>query len=233
MMESIGFWFSGLFFEFKCLDLIIINLKKSIMKKLLPVFAFAILLASCSAPKFEYKYKLIKPILSDQLSYTDSKLDLTLNVKDSYVDLKIKNLSDRPLKIIWDDASFVKLGEAQKIIHKNVKFIDKEKTQSPTVIPVNSFVTEMIQPIDNISFETVSYGSYGKSSFWSSKPLFLKYNGMSSPKYVEKKIKPLLGSKIAIYLPIEYDGKNIEYLFELEITDVLLLNGKKSTSLIN
>ncbi|MCZ8296775.1 MAG: hypothetical protein O9297_06115 [Flavobacterium sp.] len=195
------------------------------MKKAILIFTASFFIISCTSTRFDYKYQMTKPNVNKELVYSDSKIDITINVKDSYVDLKIKNLSDRPLKIIWDEASFVKNGEAQKIIHKNVKFIDKEKNQAPTVVPVNSFVLEMVQPIDDIKLQTSTY-------VWSTKPFFKQYGGVSSPKYVDHFLRPLIGSKIGLYLPIEYNGEKLEYLFELEVKDIWLEKGKKSKSLI-
>ena len=202
------------------------------MRKTVIIFVASLLFLSCSPQRFDYKYKLTKPNESEALAYSDNKVDITIDVRESYLDLKIQNYSDRPLKIIWDEASFVKNGEAQKIIHKNVKFIDKEKVQAPTVIPVNSFVLEMVQPIDDIKFKTTSYGRNGISSYWSSRPIFRPYAGTSSPKYVDKFLRPQIGSRIALYLPIEYNGKKLEYLFEIVVTDIWLTKGKKSKSLI-
>jgi len=201
------------------------------MKKI-TLFLLVFIIYSCSVKKYVYDLDLVKPTVSKDLTYTDDKLTIDFVLNDADMSLKIKNNSDKPLKIIWDEASFVNNGEAQKIIHKNVKFIDKEKSQAPTVIPPRSFIDETIQPIDDIKFQQQGYGRY-TSYAWSAKPIFqtnYDYNG--NEKKHKDKLKLLKGNPVNVYLPIQYDGKTIDYYFEMQVADILLRkNGKNIKSI--
>jgi hypothetical protein len=181
---------------------------------------------SCATSKYEYDLDILKPVYSKELNFSDDKISIDFVLNEFDISLKVKNNSDKPFKIIWDEASFVKNGEAQKIMHKNIKFMDKEKNQAPTVIPSNSFINETIQPIDDIKFSTSSYSKGGQYR-WSTEPIFLVSRQSS-----KKKILSYLGNTINIYLPIQFDGKTIDYYFEMQVKDILLRKGKSNVESI-
>ena len=202
------------------------------MKKIITLLIVVGFVFSCAPKYYIYKLQLKKPIVSDELKFDDEKLSIEFTFKQSEVAFNIKNNSDKPLKIIWDEASFVYNGEAQKIMHKNVKFIDKEKTQAPTVIPPNSFISDLIQPIDDIKYNQSSYA--GRSySFWSSKAIFpvISYFKPKDKRSVDRS-KKVLGTKVNIYIPIQQDGKSFDYYFEMEVSDIVFKKSKNKTESI-
>lgn len=199
------------------------------MKKNILLFIVIVVVFSCAPKYYAYKLQLKKPTVSNELKFEDEKLSIEFTFKESEVAFKIKNNSDKPLKIIWDEASFVYNGEAQKIMHKNVKFVDKEKTQAPTVIPPKSFISDLMQPIDDIKYNQSSYA--GRSySFWSSRPIFplISYFNPKDKKNVER-AKKVLGTTVNIYIPIQQDGKSFDYYFEMEVSDILFKKSKNQT----
>lgn len=188
------------------------------------------IVSSCAPKYYIYKLQLTKPTVSDELKYEDERLSVALSIQQSEVAFNLKNNSDKPLKIIWDDASFVYNGEAQKIIHKNVKFIDKEKTQAPTVIPPQSFISDFVQPIDAIKF---NYNSFSDNSYWSSKPILpiISYYSAKDKKHLER-VKKFLGTTVNIYIPMQQDGKLIDYYFEIKVSDIHYQKSKNHTESI-
>ena len=199
------------------------------MKKITLLFIVITFISSCAPKYYTYKLQLKKPNVSNELKFEDEKLSIEFTFKQSEVAFNIKNNSDKPLKIIWDEASFVYNGEAQKIMHKNVKFVDKEKTQAPTVIPPKSFISDLIQPIDDIKYNQSSYA--GRSySFWSSKPIFpiISYFNPKDKRSVER-AKKVLGTTVNIYIPIQQDGKSFDYYFEMEVSDIHFKKSKNQT----
>ena len=153
------------------------------MKKIKFLLIVITFFTSCSPKYYIYKLQLKKPIFSNELKFKDEKLSIEFSFKETEVAFNIMNNSDKLLKIIWDEASFVYNVEAQKIIHKNIKFVDKEKTQAPTVIPPKSFIADLIQPIDDIK---LNQNSYSQDSYWSSKLIFPIIS------YYKQKIKRVL-----------------------------------------
>ena len=196
------------------------------MKKIIFLIIIISFVSSCIPEYYIYKIQLNKPTVSNDLKFEDEKLSIEFSFKQSEVAFKIKNNSDKPLKIIWDEASFVYNGEAQKIIHKNVKFIDKEKTQAPTVIPPKSFISDLMQPIDDIKFNS-------GNSYWSSKLIFpvISYYKPKDKKRIER-VKKILGTSVNIYIPIQLDGKSFDYYFEMEVIDILYKKSKNQTKSI-
>ena len=189
------------------------------MKKHIPIVVI-LLLTSCSIKSYEYVLEMKKPNFSKELEFSDDKIKIVFDIGKSDISFALRNKTSSGIKILWDEASFVKKGEAQKIIHKNVKLIDKEKSQIATVIPPSSYIKDRIQPIDDIVYNTVYYGNKNQS-FWSTKPFYpLVYR-----KNIDK-IKPLKGTKLNIYLPIQSEGKLLEYYFEFEVVDILLRSSK-------
>lgn len=183
-------------------------------------------LYSCTPTKpFQYVYKMTKPQISESTKFEDDKVIFDFKMNETDVYFKLSNKTEKPLKIIWDEASLVNQGEAQKVIHKNVKFIDSEKSQSLTVIPPGAYVSEVIQPIDDINFDRKTY-SWSKKSFLP--PLGLSTN----KKYVDNKLKPLIGRKFNIYIPVQFEEKTLEYYFEVEVSDIRHITKKSNVSIM-
>ncbi|WP_298119413.1 hypothetical protein [Flavobacterium sp.] len=200
------------------------------MKKNTFLLIIVILLSSCSPEYYIYKLQLKKPTVSNELKFEDEKLIVEFLFMESEVALKIMNKSDKPLKINWDEASFVYNGEAQKIIHKNVKYIDKEKLQAPTVIPPKSFILDFVQPIDDIKY---NQSSFSHDSYWSNKPIFpiISYYNPKDKERIER-AKKVMGNNIKIYIPILQDGKSFDYYFEMEVNDIHYKKSKNQTESI-
>lgn len=206
------------------------------MKKFLFISLLAMIFLSSCAPSnpYRYVYQMTKPQKNENNKFEDDKVNFEFKINDADVSFKLYNKTEKPLKIIWDEASFVNQGEAQKIMHKNIKFIDSEKSQAPTVIPPGAYISEIIQPIDDITLVQNSYPTqYSKSYIWSKKR-FLPVLGLStSKKYVDTKLRPVIGRKFNIYIPVQFENKTLEYYFELEVTDIRYFTKKKDVSIIN
>jgi hypothetical protein len=199
------------------------------MKKIIFASLITILLSSCATSKRTYVFKLTQPNKSENLKYSDEFIDIMFDIRESDISFKYKNTSKAAQKIIWDEASFVNNGEAQKVIHKNIKFIDKEKNQAATVVPPGAFISDLIQPIDDIKFNrsTIGRTSY---SYWSSKPIFQtigKNPNYPIDKTEKNKYKKFIGAKLNFYLPIVQGDIKKDYYFEFEVVDVVMMKNNK------
>lgn len=139
--------------------------------------------------------------------YSDEYITLipTASVSGSQIDLTIVNNHSSSIRILWDDAAFIdNEGSSHRIIHMGIKLIDKEKAQVPSVIPAGARLEDTIAPVDGLAY---------KDGSWSiALPDYNKFNSRdaaentlqlyrTNPYYTETKL----------LLPIEIDGKKIEY----------------------
>ena len=84
--------------------------------------------------------------------------------------LFIENYSDEEIHILWNESSIVlPNGKVSGLIHKGVKFINRNKLQQPTTILAKSRLDEFVEPSNNIYYDTNTLG-YG--GVWQVTPLF-------------------------------------------------------------
>ena len=155
-----------------------------------------------SAQTYKYKYTL-KEVNSKAMDdpksmyFTDDKIGIGFIFEEKNLNFTIKNFTNDVMKIIWDETSIVQKGNAKKILHSGVKYIDAHNSQPPTVMPPKSAVTDFVLPSDNVSY----------SSFipdWVISDLF-DWNGGDA------------GTTFSLYLPIQYQDKTLSYYYTFEI----------------
>ena len=100
-------------------------------------------------------------------------------------------------------------GESHRIIHKGIKYSEKEKEQAPSIVARNTELHDLIIPVDNIYYKK----SWEK---WSAYPIVLDYQ--YSPED-EASQRPD-GKKVQILLPVVINEKRYEYLFVFEIEKI-------------
>ncbi len=161
--------------------------------------------------KYSYSYKLVKPESAD-MKWEDDKISLSFLIGDKEVSFKVKNKTNEVMKIIWDEATLVQFGKAIKVMHAGVKYTDRNSSQPASTIPPGASIDDLIMPTDNVYFSSGKYGG------WREQDLFPTQD-MNEAKY-KQSILDSKGQKFSVYLPIQYQGKTIDYTFEFEITDV-------------
>jgi hypothetical protein len=133
----------------------------------------------------EYKNnKLFEATLEPRIGYTN------INASEQALNgffLKIKNKTDKDIKIIWDETFFLNNGNTDgRFMFEGVKYIDRDKSNLPTIILAKSRFVELIYPNSKVSFENNS---------------FLKIY-----EWIHKEIEEL-DSPVGIYLTVEIDGE--------------------------
>jgi len=185
------------------------------MKKILRISLLCFLVAGCASylsqveNHFTYSFAPVEP-LSPTMDFADGNISVKFDVLKTSVGFVLENLTDKPIKIIWDDASIVQYGEARKVMHTGVKYIDRSQHQPPTNIPSNARIEDALTPIDEVWYS--SY--YG----WQTHPLFID-DDLGKPQFRTAALA-CKGQKLGVLLPVEIDGKVINYQFEFLITDV-------------
>jgi hypothetical protein len=203
------------------------------MKKILVLaILFSITLIGCFSPAqiqqslfntygyvYEYQHKLTGQNTTGNV-YTDENIKIEFGFGKTELDFELKNLTNNPIKVIWDEVSFIQFEEGKRIFHKGVKYIDRSNPQVPTIIPVGTTLSDLICPIDNVSYDAGYYYSSlaQKSAEWVTSSLWFSndYNKLS----IREGAMKLKGEKYSLLMPMEINGVKKNYTFEFEITDV-------------
>lgn len=180
------------------------------MKKTI-VFLLAIfLLIACAS---------IKPTVGLQLSEVNgepisgmSYIDDIIAVDWSYViksklNFKLKNNTKSTIRIIWDDAAYVNVsGSTDRVMHAGVKYINRNESQPPSLIPSGAFIEDAIIPTSVVAFNAYSGWSEGDM-----------FTVSSDPKRAKDQLNNTYGRVAKVILPIEIDGAIIDYEFSFTV----------------
>jgi len=143
-----------------------------INKNILVLFIVSLLVTSCYTTvqsyspviknlKKESKSK-IENFSVENICFNDSLIELCIDLdqENFYYVLTAKNKTDFKIKILWDEAVIITNGNQSPIIHNGTKYIDKDKTQLPTVILGNTSIVEYFTASNNVNWQS------GKSAQW-------------------------------------------------------------------
>jgi len=177
--------------------------------------------------EYPVKYVIVmeKPEQSELLSFADSFIDIKFYFPFSYdrISFALRNKTTSPIKIDWNQISYVDTErESHKIVHSGIKYIDRNKSQSPTVIPPTAKVEDILIPSDYIYWQEKPTAS-GLSDILQllRKPEKLvagwrvKHFFPTGPK-----AKSYKGKTFSIFMPLEINGKVKNYFFTFKIKDI-------------
>ena len=175
---------------------------------------------------YKYDYAMLKKDDStsktdttQNMNFEDDKINANFSIGDKQINFTIKNKTDNVMKIIWDEAAIVQFGTSHKVMHTGVKYIDRNNSQPPTVIPPQASIEDLILPADNIYYREGYYGTYySNPGGWEEHDLFPK-NDLNKPE-IKETIMKLSGQTFSVYLPIQYQEKTLYYTFNFAITGV-------------
>ena len=195
-------------------------MKKSAYIASMLILTLSLGFGSCLGTKYNYSFKLLGDYAKSDKMFNDSKIQAFFIVGNKQLDFTLKNLTNEPMKINWDEASLIINGESKRVMHKGVKFIDRNSPQAPTVIPGNSSIDELVLPTDNVFFNEGYYSNYYSSpGSWKIVDLLPSWD-----KYKEETKKKIMNSKGSIlkfFLPIEQNNQKMYYTFEFLIAEVI------------
>lgn len=198
------------------------------MKKILFIaLVSSVTLLGCFAPMmiqkgntYSYTHKLVGENTDNSSVFNDGNIKVAFSFPSKELDFEIENLSANPVKIIWDEASFVQFGEGKKVFHKGVKYTDRNMSQVPTVIPSKTTYSDLVCPTDNVYWSEGYYSQYvSRPGSWETHDLWIKqdYNKLETEEMVMK----LKGWKYSLLLPMEVNGVKKNYTFNFEIADIV------------
>jgi hypothetical protein len=168
---------------------------------------------------YSYSHKLVGDNIIGNV-YEDNDLKITFSVGTKEIDFEIYNKTDKSVKIIWDETSFIPYGEGKKVMHKGVKYVDRNAAQVPTTIPSKTTWSDIVVPTDNIYYKQGYYSQYvSNPGGWETTDLWISAD-FNKPE-TEAVVMKLKGLKYRLVMPMEVNGVKNEYTFNFEITDVV------------
>ena len=161
------------------------------------------------ATSYRYDFKVIKPSEATNQSFEDAYIKATFPLDRSKFSFAIENKSDAPLFLDWNRASYVDTdGQAHRVIHTGIRFIEKDKEIPPSVIPPGATVKDVVLPVDYIEFATG----------WVVRDML--------PEPISKDLK---GKSFSIFLPLQVNGqqKYYNFVFAIDVIEVARPDPKK------
>lgn len=193
------------------------------MKQLTFILLAAMVLV-CAAPchavaqkarMYEYTYGMEGIEQGEEMVFADSLVHVVFEIEPKQVSFVMKNLSPNPIRVIWDETSFIDNGEAKRIMHAGVKHTERNNPQPATLIPHGAAIDDMLLPTDNISY--YGGGRYSNPD-WIIRPLFMR-NDYGRPADREQ-ILNMKGRQFAVFMPIQAGDKTYNYHWKFYIYDV-------------
>ena len=180
------------------------------MKKILIVLIVTSLITSCAAFRRHYYYnmKLVDVeannskagVISNERTargiifgvYRDDAIEASMTFHPSYVDLMMKNKTESTIKVIWDEAVFLRLDSVSDgIIHSGVFFRDKNLSQIPSSVIKGSKLSTIIVPKGNMLIDN---------------------NKVVGRNFLPR-TERFVGNNIMIEIPIIINDERVDYMF--------------------
>ena len=152
------------------------------------------------------KIDSVKPskIVVYKSNYTDSLIDIVFTDNGESIPFELTNKAEKNIKVNWNEASYIDFSNTKgKIMHVGVEYIIRSGDYPPTSIAGGSKISDFATPTDNVFY---SLGYYGG---WRTKHL-LPYSNPNGAK-------TLVGKRVKLLLPIQNDGKQLDYVFTFDI----------------
>lgn len=140
--------------------------------------------------------------------YEDDYIDIVWYVGKKQFNFTLKNKSGYPLKVNWDDVSYVDItGKVGRVMHSGVKYTDRNNSQPATVVPKNASISDLLMPTDNVHYVPGQYGGWRETNLIPS-------------AYKMKDV----GKTMTVLLPIVIEDVQNDYTFTFSVDK--LLNSK-------
>lgn len=165
------------------------------------------LLAGVEKPaNTEIRYGETVTIPSDdgisKFTYKDNVIDIMIFADQSNFNFVLQNISESSIKIVWDEAVFVNFdGSTEKVMHKGVKFSERNGLQPATTIIKNAKWEDSITPTHLVYYREATEYTEGGWATYSMYP-------------IEKGLNP---GQIKLMLPIQIKNVINEYVFIFDV----------------
>lgn len=150
-----------------------------------------------------------EPAPPDSMKWQDDKIEISFSASSRRVKFDLKNKTPETIKIIWDEATMVVGGKAQKVIHSGVRYAERNESHPPAIIPPGASISDAAMPAENIYYR----------EGWEEGSMFPTEG--KNTRESKAAMQGLKGQRFGLHLPIEFQGKIARYVFEFRVTDVV------------
>jgi len=141
-------------------------------------------------------------------AFEDDMMKILWNVHPRGLSFFMTNKTEYSIRIIWDEAAYVdEKNVSQKIMHSGIKYIDKDKSQSPSAIVRRGAFSDEIIPTEKIH--------YAGQAGWIVEPL-LPYWGDS-----------LITRDFSVYDPLDLGVHLVATIITFRSQEVVVMRGNK------
>jgi len=142
--------------------------------------------------------------------YSDSLINIEFSYDDKSIPFELTNKGKKSVRVIWNEAAYIDYNNTSgKVMHVGIKYIDRSNDQPPTLIIGGSKISDLATPTENVFYSSGTYGGWRKNDLF------------PSPRKNDEKI--LVGKTVKLLLPIQIEGKQLDYVF----TFLILFNEYK------
>lgn len=161
-------------------------------------------------------FRLAKPGPSVGCSWEDSILKIVFDPTTKGIGFDLKNKTEAPIKLDWNNVSFVDFeGDAHRVIHADIRYIERDRTHPPTIIPPSVKISDLVYPADLIYWSSITE-SWTKIDLWPIERTITGFDAAAQRPSVEAELKALEKKTISVFLPLEINGIKKYYNFILK-----------------
>jgi len=144
------------------------------------------------------------------------------------IEFTVNNKTDSPIKIVWDEASFVdEKGISHRLIHSGIGYEERKLPQPPTVIAGGINLQDFIHPLDYFQWKEIRGMRLDKQQgYWDRTP-FLPTQTKGTAEELRVKASTFVGKTFQVILPLEISNIRIDYLCTFRITNVDITEGEE------
>jgi hypothetical protein len=136
------------------------------------------------------------------LHFADRNIDIAFAISKSEVGFVLKNLSQEPLELNWNQVAYVDVGgKSHRVMHTGVKYIERDQPFAPTIIPPSAKIDDIVLPTDYVFF---GGGDWSRMAFFPDGERAAAYKGLT----------------FALFMPVKANGFVKNYMFKFKVADV-------------
>ena len=137
-----------------------------------------------------------------KFTYKDNVIDIMIFADRSNFNFVLQNISESSIKIVWDEAVFVNFdGSTEKVMHKGIKFSEKNGVQPATTIIKKAKWEDTVTPTHLVYYrEATKYIEGG----WDTYSMYPREKGLNP-------------GQIKLMLPIQIKDVINEYIFVFDV----------------
>jgi len=145
--------------------------------------------------------------------FRDSLVVVRWSISSTDLAFELENRTAERIRIMWDDAAYMDPGGiAHGVIHRGIRFEDRDRPQGPSSVGAHGRVQEVVIPKHLIYFRS--------SSGWNVAPI-IEPSRAETVEELES-AHDNVGRRFTILLPLEIQGTVHPYLFNFRVNQVSL-----------